>query len=715
MDRHTHITEHCIESRLAATVTACSLLQSYRTYDALHHNSRAMKSDLLKKKQILDIFDNLDDSDDDEPDQGRRASEQALKKKPLPKAPLPPVRADSRALARSASDTTLNSRALARKVDVDAVPSSTDPLNASRNKYPLPGTLKKSVSDVARKPAAPAPVTGKRKRESSFKSAPEDQQIFRGLVFFFFPNDDKNPVRRMRINKAREYGAVWQRDFDDQVTHVVSDKNMDFASLLKWLQLEQLPSQVKAVSEAWPAECLAYKTLLDSTHTRFAIKGHQQRVEPQVPSTKPLVSVADFSESDKSLHLKPPGKDVTVREAETPSREGVSMESTAVIDFAGEREPTRIPASFIDTTIDSSKELDDAIAQARQLQHIPLDDEEANSRPTSSEGPLSDDESGSGGLKLLAQRKTQRKRLREQEKWQCMQKHDGNKSGNPNEATIDVLQQMADYYGQIVDEWRIRAYRKAIATLRNHSVKVSTKEEAGALPNVGPRLAEKIEEIAFTNRLRRLDNAKAEPQDQVLQTFMGVYGAGPKKAAEWVEQGYQTLDELMEKAELTENQRIGIEHYEDFKARIPRAEVAEHGDIVLKALRKIDPAFEVIIGGSFRRGSATSGDIDCIITRRDTGADHLRNIVIGQLVPRLTAEGFLVASLAITARDDGSNLRLLASTRGMRLNQRGLYKDVMRGKGRIKLTDGTLVEGKDEKKIFAALGVPWRPPEHRIC
>ncbi|KXT04265.1 hypothetical protein AC578_7898 [Pseudocercospora eumusae] len=667
-----------------------------------------MESDLLEKKQILDIFENLDDSDD-EPDQGRRASEQALKK-----------RADSRALARSTSDTILDSRASARNIG----PSSTDPLNASRDKHPLPSTLKKSVSDVARKPAAPAPVTGKRKRESSFRSAPQDQQIFRGLVFFFFPNDDKNPVRRMRINKAREYGAVWQRDLDDQVTHVISDKNMDFASLLKWLQVEQLPTQVTAVSEAWPAECLAYRTLLDPTHPRFAVKGHQ-RLEAQVPSTRPSVTVAESSESDKSLHLKPPGKDITVRRAETPSREGFSMESTAVSDFAREREPSLIPTSFIDTTIDSSKELDDAIARARQLQHIPFDDEEANSRPTSSEGPLADDE----GLKLLTQRKTQRKRLREQEKWQCMQKHDGNKSGNPNEATIDVLQQMADYYGQIGDEWRIRAYRKAIATLRNHSVKVSTKEEAGALPNVGPRLAEKIEEIAFTNRLRRLDNAKAEPQDQVLQTFMGVYGAGPKKATEWVEQGYQTLDELMEKAELTANQRIGIEHYQDFQARIPRAEVAEHGSIVRRALQAIDPAFEVIIGGSFRRGSATSGDIDCIITRPDTGPDHLRNIFIGQLVPRLTAKGFLVASLAITARDDGSkwhgasclpgskiwrrldfllvpsdelgaaliyftgndifnrSLRLLASTKGMRLNQRGLYRDVMRGKGRIKLTD----------------------------
>jgi DNA polymerase IV len=48
------------------------------------------------------------------------------------------------------------------------------------------------------------------------------------------------------------------------------------------------------------------------------------------------------------------------------------------------------------------------------------------------------------------------------------------------------------------------------------------------------------------------------------------------------------------------------------------------------------------------------------------------------------------------------------------LNQRGLYENCMRGKGRVKLTEGTLIEGLDEKCIFARLGVPWRPPEERI-
>jgi len=51
----------------------------------------------------------------------------------------------------------------------------------------------------------------------------------------------------------------------------------------------------------------------------------------------------------------------------------------------------------------------------------------------------------------------------------------------------------------------------------------------------------------------------------------------------------------------------------------------------------------------------------------------------------------------------------------MRLNQRGLYKECMRSYARENISEGQLVEGKDEKKIFEALGVPWRPPEHRIC
>ena len=57
----------------------------------------------------------------------------------------------------------------------------------------------------------------------------------------------------------------------------------------------------------------------------------------------------------------------------------------------------------------------------------------------------------------------------------------------------------------------------------------------------------------------------------------------------------------------------------------------------------------------------------------------------------------------------------MASRKGMRLNQRGLYKDVLRGLGRVKMNEGALVEGENERGIFERLGVPWREPSNRIC
>jgi DNA polymerase IV len=594
--------------------------------------------------------------------------------------------------------------------------------------------------------AAPAPVssmpqvTGKRKRESVVTLVPQDQRIFDGHHFYFFPNNEKHPARLMRITKAIAFGATWQRDWSDCVTHAILDKAMDYAMLLKFLKKDSLPDTVIVVNESWPSECIAYRALLDFSRPQFKVSGALLAAPKQAPTEQAPVSSAG---SETSLKLKPPSKDVRTRQRETQSPDrGESELAHTTLDTAA------VDPEF--PNIETSKsagmnELSAAISQARDLQHLPLDDEDGESRPSSSEGiaakPPYERPSGS--------------KLTFQEKFQCMQKHTGEVSEAGNSTTILILQQMANYYGQLGDEWRTRAYRKTIATLRNHPTKVCTKEEALALPNIGERLATKIEEIAFTSRLRRLDNALAEPKDQILQTFMNVYGAGFVQASNWVRQGYTTLDELLRSADLTENQKIGIEHFEDFQLRIPRAEVAKHGEIVQGTLRDLEPSFEVTIGGSYRRGSKDSGDIDMIITCPDVGIDRVRTVVVTKLVPKLFSQGFLKAALAATSGDGtkwhgasclpgqtvwrridfllvpwaemgaaliyftgndifNRSLRLLASTKGFRLNQRGLYKDVIRGKGREEITEGTLVESKDERKIFAALGVPWRPPEHRI-
>ncbi|KAK3720418.1 hypothetical protein LTR37_003830 [Vermiconidia calcicola] len=719
---------------------------------------------LKRKREFYAGMDSSTNSEDDEaPDPGREASIQAMQKAATRKQNKP-----SNGLARSVSDSKLAESQrppppASSRVDTGPFPTSSAGnvrLPASlMTRQTFSGTGSKSIANMV---PSVSKATGKRKRESSTNQvAPKEQQLFSGLHFYFFPNTDKHPARKMRIAKAEEFGATWEREFNDQVTHIIVDKAMDFRLLTKFLKQDNLPSRVAVVSEKYPAECLSFRAILDPQQLQFKVKGY----EP--PATKPATARLKHSPP-----LKITGRSVMARHPETPpttTERERAPSPPAKVSSDDESEVAEVaPAAcraqeLSSSNVQSTEELDVAIRKARELQHVPLDnDDEPTSRPTSSDGPGTEDEEQqqSTGLTLMKKKKTKMQRI--QDRFQCMGKHTGSKTETPNAATIAILQQMADYYGQIGDEWRLRAYRKAIATLRNHPTKVWTKGEALGLPQIGDRLATKIEEIAFTNRLRRLENAQAEPDDQILQTFMQVYGAGFAQASKWVNAGYTTLDELLQKAQLTGIQRIGLEHYEDFNSRIPRVEVEQHGEVVRNTLLKIDPAFEVIVGGSYRRGSDTSGDIDCIITRPDTGIAHIRQVVLDQLVPKLVERKFLVAELAATSREDGSkwhgasqllsdpkavprpwrrldfllvpseelgaaliyftgndifnrSLRLLAGTRGMRLNQRGLYKDVIRGKGREKLSEGTLVEGKDEKKIFEILGVPWRPPEHRIC
>ncbi|PHH68302.1 hypothetical protein CDD83_6158 [Cordyceps sp. RAO-2017] len=63
------------------------------------------------------------------------------------------------------------------------------------------------------------------------------------------------------------------------------------------------------------------------------------------------------------------------------------------------------------------------------------------------------------------------------------------------------------------------------------------------------------------------------------------------------------------------------------------------------------------------------------------------------------------------------SMRLLAAKKGYRLNQRGLYRDPLRGTaaGRDTASEADLVEGRDERRIFEVLGVRWREPHERWC
>ncbi|RDW76408.1 DNA-directed DNA polymerase IV [Aspergillus mulundensis] len=600
-------------------------------------------------------------------------------------------------------------------------------------------------------------ASGKRKRGVlAAKIIPEQQQILKGLVFFFFPNNDVSPLRRVRIQRAQEYGALWAKTWRDDITHIIVDKGLKYDDILKHLKMETVPPEIAVVNESYPADCIKWRSIPKVTQFRFQVKGAPSS-EPSVPSNPPEELPAV---TDGSLPLKPEGKQLpqTQRSSQLLEQEEPTPEPAPVLDLPDEANKQMVPDSFAERERDA---LDLVIEETKATEHLPLD-------PSDDDAPAGDSDNETDNSQPPPAKSKRRKLSRDENEargsWQksfrCMQKHDLTSKSvtqNPNAKTIEVLQNMLEYYTRTADQWRTLAYRKAISALRSQPKKVTNRADAIQIPGIGERLADKIEEIVLTNRLRRLENTSNTAEDRLLQTFLGVYGAGLAVASRWIAQGYKSLDDLRTRATLTQSQRIGLEHYFDFSQRIPRSEVQEHGDYVRRVVQKESPEMEVIIGGSYRRGAADCGDIDLLITRSDATIDEIRTMMLDIVVPKLFEEGFLQTGLATTSREDGSkwhgasklpggqfwrridllfvpgselgaalvyftgndifnrSIRLLASKKGMRLNQKGLYADVVRGPQRAKLNTGRLIESRSEERIFELLGVPWRPPEHRIC
>jgi DNA polymerase IV len=639
------------------------------------------------------------------------------------------------------------------------------------------------------------PLNGKKKlrRGSSGELVAESEQIFKGLIFYYIPPDDKSKIRRIRINKARKFGATWTREFIPNTTHVVVDKGLTFNDVMTFLKLEILPSNINMVSEEYPIDSIESRFLLDPRQKQYAVCGYQEELtEKNTVRTSPQTS-------DRGLELKasesrPGTTEVAVleqsrsRSEETAQAKESKEAATTIPIDSSQNIPTDQTGKQRDTAVvDSSQQenlrartvnddtdlarlgddLEKMIRIARSMEDMPINDEEDDREDDKPPSRPQSDESGSDDESRRPPSRNNSKSMWNgtkgssftQQSFACMTGGTGiTTESNPNSKTIEILQKMADYYVETKDHGRQTAYRKTIGVLRKQTTKISSYDEAIRLPTIGHRLALKIEEIVLTNGLRRLTDAMSDPKYHTLENFLNIYGVGISQAWKWVQQGHTNLKDLQAHVTLTKNQQLGIEHYDDLLTRIPRDEVTSLGNVVKAAATSIDPKVEVIVGGSYRRGASSSGDIDFILTKPSTTSTKELLGFLTKLTNHLTDTGFLVAALSTPSQtgskwhgccvlpgipkpiwrridlllvpeselgaaliyftgDDIFNrsIRLLASKKGWRLNQRGLYKNVLRGPGRVKLNEGSLIEGKDEKKIFAALGVPWRPPEQRIC
>lgn len=181
-----------------------------------------------------------------------------------------------------------------------------------------------------------------------------------------------------------------------------------------------------------------------------------------------------------------------------------------------------------------------------------------------------------------------------------------------NEEYVKVLSELEDIMTRQGEPFRARAYHTAAESIMTFPEDITDPKQLEGLKGIGKTIMTKLEEYTKTGKLRAIEKYRDDP----VNILTKVYGIGPKKAKEFVKQGIDSLEKLKENMDkLTAAQKLGVEYFDDIEKRIPRAEIDEYKSELEKVFAASTPAgsrFDIV--GSYRRGVATSGDIDIIIT-----------------------------------------------------------------------------------------------------
>ena len=308
-----------------------------------------------------------------------------------------------------------------------------------------------------------------------------------------------------------------------------------------------------------------------------------------------------------------------------------------------------------------------------------------------------------------------------------------------NEKFIEVLEKLSNIMLKKGEAFRGRAYQKAQEFIMSYPNNITCLNDLNGKPGIGPAVLERLEEFIVTGSLQIIEREKNNP----VNVLSDVYGIGPKKAQELVEQGITSIEQLRANQHqlLNETQKVGLKYYEDILKRIPREEIECYNKLFKNIILE-NANYEIV--GSYRRRAENSGDIDVIITSKSaqsfiTFIDTLikqkiiievlsrgssKCLVIAKITPSSTARrvDFLYTSkeeypfsiLYFTgSKIFNTIMRNQALTMGLTMNEHGLYK--MENKIKERKEKGEKVEHifQSEKDIFKYLNMEYREPWER--
>ncbi|KEF59631.1 uncharacterized protein A1O9_04477 [Exophiala aquamarina CBS 119918] len=241
----------------------------------------------------------------------------------------------------------------------------------------------------------------------------------------------------------------------------------------------------------------------------------------------------------------------------------------------------------------------------------------------------------------------------------------------PNAAFIAQLIKIRDSRILTLDEIGVRAYSTSIASVSAYPHIITHYSELTRLPGCQEKIARLWDEwqhSASSDSERHIATVQQLDADEdlaVLRLFWNIWGVGADTARKfYFEHGWKDLDDVVEFgwAALTRVQQIGVKFYEEFLVPIPRAEVEEINEVILRHARRVlgvtngehgtPRDVEAVIVGGYRRGKEQCGDVDVILSHRDEA--KTKDLVV-EVVRSLEAEGWVTHTLSLhtTTSDRG--------------------------------------------------------------
>jgi DNA polymerase (family 10) len=305
--------------------------------------------------------------------------------------------------------------------------------------------------------------------------------------------------------------------------------------------------------------------------------------------------------------------------------------------------------------------------------------------------------------------------------------------------TFATIANLLEIKGEVI--YKILAYRRVSETFREHPRAIRDVWREGKLrevPNVGPAIAEKVEELITTGQLQFFEKLKKEVPLSLAE-MLAVPDLGPKRVALiWKKLNLTTLAELENAArtgklrnlagfgEKTEAKiLIGIEARKHATGRMPLGQAWPVAQDILKYLRVLPGVRSAEVAGSLRRMRPTIGDLDFLVA-----ADEARTVMAAFVthpqVARVLGQGPTKTSVELDlglqadlrvlpperfgtllqyftgSKDHNVKVRELALQLGLSLNEHAFT--ARNGKETLCPT---------EAEVYKTLGLAYIPPELR--